>query len=101
METIMPFKPPEEHGELFSYSAVATVTFIAALARILYRKASGQNHDSRPDGYVHIGQRPDALPLYAFSVADIRHCRYMRSGQLARRYCCHHPGKEIPFPSSV
>lgn len=38
----MPFKPPEEHGELFGYSAVATVTFIAALARILYRKAIGQ-----------------------------------------------------------
>ena len=38
----MPFKPPEEHGEAFGYSAVIAITFVAALARILYRKAIGQ-----------------------------------------------------------
>lgn len=38
----MPFKPPEEHGEVFGYIAVIVITYLAALARIFYQKSLGR-----------------------------------------------------------
>ncbi|MRT11083.1 hypothetical protein GJV07_02110 [Enterobacteriaceae bacterium RIT711] len=37
----MPFRPPEDHGEAFGYSAVLIMTLLAAFARILHRVVSG------------------------------------------------------------
>lgn len=38
----MPFKPPEEHGEVVGYVAVIVITYLAALARIFYQRSLGR-----------------------------------------------------------
>jgi hypothetical protein len=40
----MPFRPPEDHGEVFGYFSVVVITLLAAITRILHRLVTGNSY---------------------------------------------------------